>query len=100
MTRKLDTLGAWLLGLLWILPLAYAVWAAFHPPAYATRFDLLAPLTLEVAPDPHRLGRMRRAVGAWLEHAGVGEDDDPRRDQHDREDAYPPLHRRDSLSGA
>jgi len=47
MTRKLDTLGAWLLGLLWILPLAYAVWAAFHPPAYATRFDLLAPLTLE-----------------------------------------------------
>ncbi|MBO1114590.1 carbohydrate ABC transporter permease [Bordetella petrii] len=47
MTRKLDTLGAWLLGLLWILPLAYALWAAFHPPAYATRFDLLAPLTLE-----------------------------------------------------
>ncbi|MVW72907.1 carbohydrate ABC transporter permease [Bordetella sp. 15P40C-2] len=47
MTRKLDTLGAWLLGLLWILPLAYAVWAAFHPPAYATRFDLLAPWTLE-----------------------------------------------------
>ncbi|MVW78715.1 carbohydrate ABC transporter permease [Bordetella sp. 02P26C-1] len=47
MTQKLDTLGAWLLGLLWILPLAYAVWAAFHPPAYATRFDLLAPWTLE-----------------------------------------------------
>jgi len=47
MTRKLDTLGAWLLGLLWILPLAYALWAAFHPPAYATRFELLAPLTLE-----------------------------------------------------
>lgn len=47
MTHKLDTLGAWLLGLLWILPLAYAVWAAFHPPAYATRFDLLAPWTLE-----------------------------------------------------
>lgn len=43
----LDTLGAWLLGLLWILPLAYAVWAAFHPPAYATRFDLTAPLTLD-----------------------------------------------------
>lgn len=47
MTQKLDTLGAWLLGLLWILPLAYAIWAAFHPPAYATRFDLSAPLTLE-----------------------------------------------------
>lgn len=47
MTHKLDTLGAWLLGLLWFLPLAYAIWAAFHPPAYATRFDLLAPWTLE-----------------------------------------------------
>ncbi|NYT37913.1 carbohydrate ABC transporter permease [Allopusillimonas soli] len=46
MTHKLDTLGAWLLGLLWFLPLAYAVWAAFHPGAYATRFDLTAPLTL------------------------------------------------------
>ncbi len=43
----LDTLGAWILGLLWILPLAYAMWAAFHPPAYATRFDLTAPLTLD-----------------------------------------------------
>ncbi|MFJ1300190.1 carbohydrate ABC transporter permease [Pseudomonadota bacterium AL_CKDN230030165-1A_HGKHYDSX7] len=50
MTSKsdlLDTLGAWILGLLWILPLAYAVWAAFHPPAYATRFDLFSPLTLD-----------------------------------------------------
>lgn len=47
MSKKLDTAGAWLLGLLWILPLAYSVWAAFHPPAYATRFDLTAPLTLE-----------------------------------------------------
>lgn len=46
-TNKLETLGAWLLGLLWILPLAYAVWAAFHPSAYATRFDLFAPLTLQ-----------------------------------------------------
>ncbi|HQZ08449.1 MAG: carbohydrate ABC transporter permease [Rhodoferax sp.] len=31
---------------MWILPLAYAVWTAFHPPAYSTRFELLAPLTL------------------------------------------------------
>ena len=46
MTKFLDTLAAWALGLLWILPLAYAAWAAFHPPAYATRFDLTAPLTL------------------------------------------------------
>ncbi|OZI77088.1 carbohydrate ABC transporter permease [Bordetella genomosp. 12] len=43
----LDTVAAWLLGLLWILPLAYAAWAAFHPPAYATRFAWDAPLTLE-----------------------------------------------------
>jgi sn-glycerol 3-phosphate transport system permease protein len=42
----LDTLAAWLLALLWILPLAYAVWTAFHPSAYSTRFDLMAPLTL------------------------------------------------------
>ncbi|ARP79475.1 ABC transporter permease [Bordetella genomosp. 8] len=45
--KRLDTAGAWLLGILWILPLLYAAWAAFHPPAYATRFDLFAPLTLE-----------------------------------------------------
>lgn len=45
-TNALDTLGAWLLGLLWFLPLVYAVWAAFHPSAYAAHFDLTAPLTL------------------------------------------------------
>jgi len=45
--RALNTLGAWTLGLLWFLPLAYAVWSAFHPAAYAVRFDLFAPLTLE-----------------------------------------------------
>jgi len=43
----LDTLAAWLLALLWILPLAYAVWTAFHPSEYSTRFDLLAPLTID-----------------------------------------------------
>ncbi len=45
--RALETLGAWMLAILWILPLAYAVWTAFHPPEFATRFDLLAPLTLQ-----------------------------------------------------
>lgn len=45
--EALSTLGAWLLGLLWILPLAYSVWAAFHPSEYATHFDLSAPLTLD-----------------------------------------------------
>jgi sn-glycerol 3-phosphate transport system permease protein len=43
----LETAAAWLLAVIWIAPLAYAAWAAFHPPAYATKFDLLAPLTLE-----------------------------------------------------
>lgn len=44
--RLLETLGAWMLGILWLLPLLYAAWTAFHPAAYATRFDLFAPLTL------------------------------------------------------
>jgi sn-glycerol 3-phosphate transport system permease protein len=43
----LDTLAAWVLALLWILPLAYAVWTAFHPAEYSTRFALAAPLTLD-----------------------------------------------------
>ena len=45
--RLLNTVGAWTLGLLWFLPLVYAFWSAFHPAAYAVRFDLFAPLTLE-----------------------------------------------------
>ena len=48
--RALLTLGAWLLAILWILPLAYAVWTAFHPSAYETNFSLTAPLTLENFP--------------------------------------------------
>jgi len=43
----IDTIAAWLLALLWILPLAYAVWTAFHPTEFSTRFVLLAPLTLD-----------------------------------------------------
>jgi sn-glycerol 3-phosphate transport system permease protein len=43
----LETAGAWLLAALWIAPLAYAFWAAFHPAALATHFDPLAPLTLD-----------------------------------------------------
>lgn len=43
----LTTLGAWLLAILWVLPLLYAVWSAIHPAIYSTRFDLLAPLTLD-----------------------------------------------------
>lgn len=42
----LQTLAAWLLGVVWIAPLLYAVWAAFNPSEYTTRFTLFAPLTL------------------------------------------------------
>lgn len=45
-TRALEILAAWLLGLLWVLPLIYAVWTAFHPSEFATHFTPLAPLTL------------------------------------------------------
>ena len=45
--RALETAGAWVLGLLWILPLVYAMWTAFHPSEFATRFVLRAPLTLD-----------------------------------------------------
>ena len=47
MTRALNITGAWLLALLWVLPLIYAVWTAFHPAAYEARFELFAPVTLE-----------------------------------------------------
>ena len=43
----LETGAAWLLAFLWILPLLYAVWTAFHPPEFSARFTPLAPLTLE-----------------------------------------------------
>ncbi|MGQ3356487.1 MAG: carbohydrate ABC transporter permease [Phreatobacter sp.] len=42
-----ETAGAWLLALVWIAPLAYAVWTAFHPSEFSTRFELFAPLTLD-----------------------------------------------------
>lgn len=51
----LDQVAAWLLALLWILPLAYAVWTAFHPGEFSTRFAWNAPLTLD---------NFRRAWGA------------------------------------
>lgn len=43
----LDTLAAWGLAILWILPLAYAVWTAFHPAEFSAKFSLTAPLTLD-----------------------------------------------------
>jgi sn-glycerol 3-phosphate transport system permease protein len=46
-TRSLETAAAWVLGLVWILPLVYAFWTAFHPAEFSTRFVLSAPLTLD-----------------------------------------------------
>jgi sn-glycerol 3-phosphate transport system permease protein len=43
----LEAMAAWTLGILWILPLAYAAWTAFHAPEYSTRFSPAAPLSLE-----------------------------------------------------
>lgn len=45
--RALFLAGAWALGLMWLLPLAWAIWTAIHPAAYVTRFDPLAPLTVD-----------------------------------------------------
>ena len=42
-----DTIAAWLLAILWVLPLLYAVWTAFHPAEFSAKFLLSAPLTLE-----------------------------------------------------
>ncbi len=44
---RIEQAAAWLLAILWVSPLLYAFWAAFHPASMATRFELLAPLTLE-----------------------------------------------------
>ncbi|MFQ6024009.1 MAG: carbohydrate ABC transporter permease [Acidiferrobacterales bacterium] len=45
--RVFEIAGAWVLAILWVLPLLYAFWSAFHPAEFSTRFELFAPLTLE-----------------------------------------------------
>jgi sn-glycerol 3-phosphate transport system permease protein len=47
LTRAAETAGAWVLGLLWILPLFYTFWTAFHPPEFSARFYLFAPLSID-----------------------------------------------------
>ena len=46
-THPLEAIGAWLLALVWLAPLAYAFWSSLHPAAYATSFSLSAPWTME-----------------------------------------------------
>ena len=43
---SIELLSAWILAIIWISPLLYAFWAAFHPNEYAINFKILAPLTL------------------------------------------------------
>lgn len=45
--KNLEVVGGCFLAIIWIAPLIYAFWAAFHPPEYATNFKLLAPLSLD-----------------------------------------------------
>ncbi len=45
--HALETLAAWVLAFMWIAPLAYAFWTAFHPGEFSTHFTLSAPLTLQ-----------------------------------------------------
>src|ERR1700743_3833121 len=47
LAKLIWTAAVWLFALIWASPLLYAVWAAFHPSAFATNFNPLAPLTLE-----------------------------------------------------
>ncbi len=42
-----EGVAASVLGLLWMLPLLFALWAALHPQGYATKFVMSAPLTLD-----------------------------------------------------
>lgn len=46
-SRLLETIGAWVLGILWLIPLVYALWASVHHRDAATSLDLTAPLTLD-----------------------------------------------------
>ena len=44
--ERIEVAGAWLLAGLWLLPLLFALWAAFHPPAWTTRFDAAGAILL------------------------------------------------------
>ncbi len=45
--KIIETLGAWMLGAIWLLPVLFAFWSAFHPAEFSTNFKLFAPLTLD-----------------------------------------------------
>ena len=47
LSASAEFIGSYLLAILWILPLLYAFWAAFHDTQYAIHFEPFAPLTLD-----------------------------------------------------
>ncbi|WP_209424985.1 carbohydrate ABC transporter permease [Pararhodobacter sp. SW119] len=47
LTLALDTVAAWTLAIIWIAPLAFAVWAAFHSTSDAVNFNLTGAKTLD-----------------------------------------------------
>lgn len=44
--KIIETIGAWMLGGVWLLPVVFAFWSAFHPAEFSTSFELFAPLTI------------------------------------------------------
>ena len=43
--ERLEMVAALVLAALWVSPLLFAPWAAFHPPLYATALDPTSPFT-------------------------------------------------------
>jgi len=43
----IETIGAWMLGGVWLLPVVFAFWSAFHPAEFSTSFEMFAPLTVD-----------------------------------------------------
>jgi len=47
LTRALDSFGAIVLAIIWISPLVFAFWAAFHSTSDAVNFNLFSAWTLD-----------------------------------------------------
>lgn len=47
LSNFLTLFFAWALAIIWLFPLLYAIWSAFHPAELITQFSLFAPLTLD-----------------------------------------------------
>lgn len=47
MGNFIETVGAWMLGVLWLTPVLFAFWSSFHPSEYSTSFELFAPITFD-----------------------------------------------------